>query len=182
MDRPTQTILKMLLQSYSCVGPMKCSTGVELFRLALIGSYDLLTSSVIYYWTDGQQHGIYLIIKYTHAKHEPILIGPSSQARPESLLGNVWATLGRLKKLLAVLATFEHNISFRPHAKYEKINGLTAEKLKSITVCKFLNVYLSFEGWTHNLSLDNVRQDVKWKVCFVPLDVLRAPLYLRATL
>ena len=33
----------------------------------LVLTYHLLTSSVIYYWTDGKQHGIYLINKYTHA-------------------------------------------------------------------------------------------------------------------
>ena len=33
-------------------------------RVPLFCSYHILTSSVIYYWTDARQHGIYLLISY----------------------------------------------------------------------------------------------------------------------
>ena len=33
-------------------------------RVPLFGSYHILTSSVIYYWTDARQHGIYLLNRY----------------------------------------------------------------------------------------------------------------------
>ena len=34
-------------------------------RVPLLCFYDILTSSVIYYWTDARQHGIYLLIRRT---------------------------------------------------------------------------------------------------------------------
>ena len=37
-------------------------------RVPLFCSYHILTSSVIYYWTDARQHGIYLLIWYTFFK------------------------------------------------------------------------------------------------------------------
>ena len=33
-------------------------------RVPLLCFYDILTSSVIYYWTDARQHGIYLLNRY----------------------------------------------------------------------------------------------------------------------
>ena len=36
--------------------------GNEVARVPLFCSYQILTSSVIYYWTDARQHGIYLFI------------------------------------------------------------------------------------------------------------------------
>ena len=41
----------------------------------LVCSYHILTSSVIYYWTDARQHGIYLLILYSTAIgpfHDPV--------------------------------------------------------------------------------------------------------------
>ena len=35
--------------------------GNEVARVPLFCSYLILTSSVIYYWTDARQHGIYLL-------------------------------------------------------------------------------------------------------------------------
>ena len=40
--------------------PCVCSVCVPLFY-----SYHILTSSVIYYWTDARQHGIYLLNRHT---------------------------------------------------------------------------------------------------------------------
>ena len=34
-------------------------------RVPLFCSYNILTSSVIYYWTDARQHGIYLLNRNT---------------------------------------------------------------------------------------------------------------------
>ena len=36
-------------------------------RVPLFCSYHILTSSVIYYWTDARQHGIYLLSDYNYA-------------------------------------------------------------------------------------------------------------------
>ena len=42
----------------------KCGKNNSDTRAALLCFYDILTSSVIYYWTDARQHGIYLLNRY----------------------------------------------------------------------------------------------------------------------
>ena len=44
-------------------------------RVPLFCSYHILTSSVIYYWTDARQHGIYLLMSW-------FLLGPSHANKP----------------------------------------------------------------------------------------------------
>ena len=55
---------------YVAVLPLKCgkNVSVALIRVPLFFSYDILRSSVIYYWTDTQQHGIYSFNRYQNFK------------------------------------------------------------------------------------------------------------------
>ena len=53
--------------------------------------YQILTSSVIYYWTDPRQHGIYLFYTMIRKENRPIHI-PASYRMTDC--SRIWASLG----------------------------------------------------------------------------------------
>ena len=58
---------------YVAVLPLKCGKNVSVALICascatFFFSYDILRSSVIYYWTDTQQHGIYSFNRYQNFK------------------------------------------------------------------------------------------------------------------
>ena len=53
--------------------------------------YQILTSSVIYYWTDPRQHGIYLFYTMIRKENRPIHIPASYRLTDCS---RIWASLG----------------------------------------------------------------------------------------
>ena len=81
-------------------------------RVPLLCFYRILTSSVIYYWTDARQHGIYLFLTILFVK----LRSPSLWSPPVNCVWNKYP-LGGLMEDLLHLQWNPRTVSFVPTKK-----------------------------------------------------------------
>ena len=68
------------------------------------------------------------------------------------------------KVFFPFLSNFWAKCRLRAHIKHKVINDF----IENLNVCEFLWCHQRFEVWTHNLSIDNVRREVKWTMRYVP--------------